>query len=174
MNLAIVTTLVILCALLTLTSYAERVYAEIGKFLSREFQDNIDSFERQVEPRLKVSRTRAALSMSLLTQLLMAAIAALEALKRPAQVRLTTDSQYVKQGIEAWVPRWIANGWRTADRKPVKNQDLWQRLAAAAARHDVSWHWTRGHSGHPENERVDVAACDAARAVAEAATRVKD
>jgi ribonuclease HI len=105
---------------------------------------------------------------------LMAAIAGLEALKRPAQVRLTTDSQYVKQGIEAWVPRWIANGWRTADRKPVKNQDLWQRLSAAAARHDVSWHWTRGHSGHPENERVDAAACEAARAIAGVARIDKD
>lgn len=98
---------------------------------------------------------------------LMAAIAALEALRRPSRVRLTTDSQYVKQGIESWLPRWQANGWRTSDRKPVKNQDLWQRLADAAVRHDVSWHWTRGHSGHAENERVDElarqAAADAAK-----------
>jgi ribonuclease HI len=86
---------------------------------------------------------------------LMAAIAALEALKRHSHVRLTTDSQYVKQGIETWMPRWQANGWRTADRKPVKNQDLWQRLAAAAAPHKITWHWTRGHSGHAENEQVD-------------------
>jgi ribonuclease HI len=86
---------------------------------------------------------------------LMAAIAGLEALKRPAQVRVTTDSQYVKQGIESWLPRWQANGWRTADRKPVKNQDLWQRLATAAAPHRISWHWTRGHAGHVENELVD-------------------
>jgi ribonuclease HI len=86
---------------------------------------------------------------------LMAAIGALEALKRPSTVRVTTDSQYVKQGIESWVPRWRANGWRTADKKPVKNQDLWERLVAAAARHEVEWHWTRGHSGHAENERVD-------------------
>ncbi|MBS0514721.1 MAG: ribonuclease HI [Proteobacteria bacterium] len=86
---------------------------------------------------------------------LMGAIGALEALKRPSTVRLTTDSQYVKQGIESWVPRWRANGWRTADRKPVKNQDLWERLVAAAAPHAVEWHWTRGHSGHEENERVD-------------------
>ncbi|MBS0591076.1 MAG: ribonuclease HI [Proteobacteria bacterium] len=86
---------------------------------------------------------------------LMAAIGALEALKRPASVRLTTDSQYVKQGIESWVPRWRANGWRTADKKPVKNQDLWERLVAATAPHEVKWQWTRGHSGHVENERVD-------------------
>jgi ribonuclease HI len=86
---------------------------------------------------------------------LMAAIAALEALKRASTVRLTTDSQYVKQGIELWVPRWRQNGWRTSDRKPVKNQDLWERLSAAAQRHRVTWQWTRGHSGHAENEQVD-------------------
>jgi ribonuclease HI len=96
---------------------------------------------------------------------LMAAIAGLEALKRPASVRLTTDSQYVKHGIEAWLPRWQANGWRTSDRKAVKNQDLWQRLALAAAPHRIAWHWTRGHSGHAENERVD----QLARAAAERA-----
>ncbi len=96
---------------------------------------------------------------------LMAAIAALEALKRGCRVRLTTDSQYVKQGIEQWLPRWQANGWRTSDRKPVKNQDLWLRLSAAAAPHRVAWHWTRGHAGHPENERVDVAARAAAEAL---------
>lgn len=86
---------------------------------------------------------------------LMGAIGALEALKRPSTVHLTTDSQYVKQGIESWVPRWRANGWRTADKKPVKNQDLWERLLAAATPHRVQWHWTRGHAGHEENERVD-------------------
>ncbi len=86
---------------------------------------------------------------------LMAAIGALEALKKSSAVRLTTDSQYVKQGIERWVPRWRQNGWRTSDRKPVKNQDLWERLSAAAGRHRVNWQWTRGHSGHAENERVD-------------------
>ena len=86
---------------------------------------------------------------------LMGAIGALETLKRPSSVRLTTDSQYVKQGIESWVGRWQANGWRTSDKKPVKNQDLWERLVAAAAPHKVQWHWTRGHSGHEENERVD-------------------
>jgi ribonuclease HI len=86
---------------------------------------------------------------------LMAAIAGLEALKKASSVKLTTDSQYVKQGIESWVPRWRANGWRTADRKPVKNQDLWERLEAAAEPHRIAWHWTRGHSGHAENELVD-------------------
>ncbi len=95
---------------------------------------------------------------------LMAAIAALEALKRPCIVRLTTDSRYVMQGIEQWVPRWRANGWRTADRKPVKNQDLWQRLVDASAPHRIRWAWVRGHTGHVENERVDLAA----RAQAEA------
>lgn len=89
---------------------------------------------------------------------LFAAIAALEALNRPCAVTLTTDSQYVRQGIEEWVPRWRANGWRTANKQPVKNQDLWERLATAAARHQVRWHWVRGHTGHTENERVDRAA----------------
>ena len=89
---------------------------------------------------------------------LMAAIAALEALTRPCTVALTTDSRYVMQGIEEWVPKWRANGWRTADKKPVKNQDLWQRLSAAVQPHQVRWHWVKGHNGHAENERVDVAA----------------
>jgi ribonuclease HI len=89
---------------------------------------------------------------------LMAAISALEALTRPCKVVLTTDSRYVMQGIEQWLPRWIANGWRTSDKKPVKNQDLWERLAAAKAPHQVRWAWVRGHAGHIENERVDTAA----------------
>lgn len=89
---------------------------------------------------------------------LFAAIAALETLKRPCEVALTTDSQYVRSGIEQWLPRWRANGWRTAAKQAVKNQDLWQRLADAAARHRISWHWVRGHSGHVENEIVDRAA----------------
>lgn len=88
----------------------------------------------------------------------MAAISALEALTRPCSVTLTTDSQYVMQGIEQWVSRWQARGWRTADNKPVKNQDLWERLVAAAAAHTVRWQWVRGHCGHAENERVDQAA----------------
>ena len=89
---------------------------------------------------------------------LMAAIAGLEALKRPCNVRLTTDSRYVQQGIEQWVAKWCANGWRTVDKQAVKNQELWQRLAAACAKHRIHWAWVRGHSGHPENERVDRAA----------------
>lgn len=93
---------------------------------------------------------------------LMAAIRALETLKRPCRVRLTTDSNYVRQGITEWLPRWRANGWRTAARKPVKNADLWQRLERAAARHDVQWRWVRGHSGHAENERADRLATTAA------------
>jgi len=97
---------------------------------------------------------------------LMAAIRALEALRRASSVRLTTDSQYVKQGIESWLSRWQANGWRTSDKKAVKNQDLWERLTAAVAPHRVQWHWTRGHSGHTENEIVDKLARDAAIAIA--------
>jgi ribonuclease HI len=93
---------------------------------------------------------------------LMAAIRALEALTRPCRVRLTTDSNYVRQGITEWLPRWRANGWRTAARKPVKNADLWQRLERAAADHDVEWRWVRGHSGHTENERADRLATTAA------------
>ena len=89
---------------------------------------------------------------------LMAALGALEALKRPCKVLLTTDSRYVMQGIEEWVPKWRANGWRTAGKQPVKNQDLWQRLSSASAVHQVRWHWVRGHNGHVENERVDQAA----------------
>ena len=86
---------------------------------------------------------------------LMAAIRALEALTRPVTARVHTDSTYVKDGITKWMAQWKVRGWRTAAKKPVKNVDLWQRLDAAAARHDVSWHWVRGHSGHPENERAD-------------------
>ncbi len=86
---------------------------------------------------------------------LQAAIAALEALKRPCTVRVHTDSSYLRDGITRWLANWKRNGWKTADRKPVKNADLWQRLDAAAARHEVSWHWVKGHAGHPENERAD-------------------
>ncbi|MBJ6608940.1 MAG: ribonuclease HI [Candidatus Thiothrix moscowensis] len=86
---------------------------------------------------------------------LMAAIQALETLTRPCQVSLTTDSQYVRQGITEWLVGWKRKGWKTAAGKPVKNQELWQRLDAAAARHQVAWHWVKGHSGHDENERVD-------------------
>lgn len=86
---------------------------------------------------------------------LMAAIMALETLTRPCQVDLWTDSQYVRQGITEWLAGWKRNGWKTAARKPVKNDDLWQRLDAAQARHDVAWHWVKGHAGHTENEEVD-------------------
>ena len=96
---------------------------------------------------------------------LMAAIAGLEALKRACSVVLTTDSQYVKRGIEEWLPRWQANGWRTSDKKPVKNRDLWERLAAAIGDHQVTWLWVRGHAGHAENERVDLLAREAALAI---------
>ena len=86
---------------------------------------------------------------------MMAAIAALEALTRPCTVELTTDSNYLKGGITGWIHGWKKNGWKTADKKPVKNVDLWQRLEAAMARHRVSWHWVKGHAGHAENERAD-------------------
>jgi ribonuclease HI len=86
---------------------------------------------------------------------LMAAIAALEALKRPCKVELHTDSQYLHQGISSWIKQWKRNGWRTADRKPVKNADLWRRLDAALVRHEVDWRWVRGHVGHEMNERAD-------------------
>ncbi len=86
---------------------------------------------------------------------LMAAIMAIEAVKRPCEIRLHTDSQYLRQGITTWIHDWKRRNWRTADKKPVKNVDLWQRLEAAIATHDVHWHWVKGHSGHPENERAD-------------------
>ena len=99
---------------------------------------------------------------------MMAAIMALETLRRAASVHLTTDSQYVKQGIELWLPRWQANGWRTSAGKAVKNRDLWERLLTAVAGHCVQWRWTRGHSGHRENEMVDKLARDAAMMMVEA------
>jgi ribonuclease HI len=89
---------------------------------------------------------------------MMAAIRALEALKRPARVRLTTDSEYLKRGVTEWLAGWKRNGWRTAAKQPVKNVDLWQRLEAALVPHDVSWAWVRGHAGHQENERADALA----------------
>jgi ribonuclease HI len=89
---------------------------------------------------------------------LMAAIAALEALKRPSHVRLHTDSRYVRDGITTWIHDWKRRNWRTADKKPVKNVDLWQRLAAALEPHQVECIWVRGHAGHPENERADALA----------------
>ena len=89
---------------------------------------------------------------------MMAAIAALESLKRPVQARLHTDSTYLKDGITKWIHDWKRRNWRTADKKPVKNVDLWQRLEAALERHEVAWIWVRGHAGHPENERADALA----------------
>ena len=86
---------------------------------------------------------------------LMAAIRALEALKRPSRVRFYTDSLYVMKGISQWIRDWKRRGWRTAEKKPVKNEDLWRRLDELAATHDIEWHWVRGHAGHPENERAD-------------------
>ncbi len=95
---------------------------------------------------------------------LMAAIKALEALSKPCRVTLTTDSNYVRDGIMKWIHGWQRNGWRTADRKPVKNAELWQELLAASKPHAVEWRWVKGHSGHAENDRVDELACAAAEA----------
>jgi ribonuclease HI len=99
---------------------------------------------------------------------LMGAISALEALKRPSQVKLHTDSTYVKDGITKWLKGWKAKNWLTADKKPVKNKELWQRLEAAALLHKIEWLWVKGHSGHPENDRVDQLARDAIRLIREA------
>ena len=89
---------------------------------------------------------------------LTAVIRALEALSRRSKVRLYTDSQYVQKGISSWIHSWKRKGWKTADKKPVKNEDLWRELDAAAGRHRVQWHWVKGHAGHPENERADALA----------------
>lgn len=86
---------------------------------------------------------------------LMAAIVALETLKRPCNIHLTTDSVYVKQGITEWLENWLRRGWKTSNKQPVKNQDLWERLNQATQRHQISWHWVKGHNGHPENEKAD-------------------
>ncbi len=86
---------------------------------------------------------------------LLAAITALETLDRPTQLTIVTDSVYVKDGITKWIHGWKARGWKTAAKKPVKNEDLWKRLDAATARHDVTWEWVKGHAGHPENEKAD-------------------
>jgi ribonuclease HI len=94
---------------------------------------------------------------------LRAAVEGLRALGEPSDVDLHTDSQYLKNGMAEWLPRWKRNGWRTADKKPVKNVDLWQTLDALASGHVVRWHWVRGHAGHPENERCDELANDAIR-----------
>ena len=93
---------------------------------------------------------------------LMAAIQGLNALKRPCRVTLSTDSRYVMDGLTKWIHGWLKNGWKTADKKPVKNADLWQELLAAAKPHRVEWVWVKGHAGHPDNERADKLASDAA------------
>lgn len=96
---------------------------------------------------------------------LMAAIKGLESLTRPCRVTLSTDSMYVKDGITKWVHNWRRNGWRTADKKPVKNAELWQALCSAVEPHQIEWKWVKGHAGHAENERVDQLACAAAESV---------
>ena len=101
---------------------------------------------------------------------LLGAISALEALKRPCLVDIHTDSQYLRNGIMSWIKQWKRNGWRTADKQPVKNVDLWQRLDAALGSHDVNWHWVKGHAGHHLNERADQLAREG---LAEARTGVK-
>ncbi|MCC5452956.1 ribonuclease HI [Rheinheimera sp. UJ51] len=93
---------------------------------------------------------------------LLAAIVSLESLTSPCQVDLTTDSQYVRLGIMQWLAGWKRNNWKTSQKQPVKNQDLWQRLDAACSKHQIAWHWVKGHSGHPENERCDELARTAA------------
>ncbi|MBO9490804.1 ribonuclease HI [Endozoicomonas sp. G2_1] len=93
---------------------------------------------------------------------MLATIVALESLKEPCQVTLTTDSQYVRQGITQWIAKWKKNQWKTASKQPVKNVDLWQQLDHQSQRHNISWHWVKGHSGHPENERCDQLARTAA------------
>jgi len=92
---------------------------------------------------------------------LMAAIAALEELKKPCVVTLWTDSQYLRNGITEWMPNWVKRGWKTASKQPVKNQDLWKRLHAAAQKHEMTWKWVKAHNGHPLNERVDTLATEA-------------
>jgi len=97
---------------------------------------------------------------------LMGAIAALRTLTAPCEVDLHTDSQYLRNGMHEWLARWKRNGWKTADRKPVKNADLWEELVTAAERHRVDWQWVKGHDGHPDNERADRLACNAVRQLA--------
>jgi ribonuclease HI len=104
---------------------------------------------------------------------LMAAIQALEALKKGVEADLFTDSAYVKNGIQSWIHGWKRNGWRTADKKPVKNAELWQRLDAARSRHEIDWRWVKGHAGHAENERADLLAREAMAPFLEAKKRAR-
>ena len=101
---------------------------------------------------------------------ILAAFESLEALKRPCRVDLFTDSQYLRQGITSWIHAWKARGWRTADKKPVKNAELWQALFAETQKHEIEWVWVKGHAGHPDNERVDKLASDAALAASRPAS----
>ncbi len=103
---------------------------------------------------------------------LQAAISALESLKRGCIVILTTDSQYVRNGITQWLPRWKQNGWKTSARKPVKNEDLWRKLDEQAGRHSIEWHWVKGHSGHKENDYVDSLANEAIDQMLESGVKV--
>ena len=103
-----------------------------------------------------------------------AAIEALNTLIEPCAVTLSTDSKYVMDGITRWVDGWKRNGWKTASKKPVRNADLWHELIAAAGRHEVEWQWVKGHAGHPENERADTLACEAAEEVIRAAEAAED
>ena len=120
---------------------------ELFKTINHFFPDLFEQL-RQIED----CRRQSDYSLS---EILMAAIAALETLKRPCTVELHTDSTYVMKGISEWIANWKARGWKTAAKKPVKNVDLWQRLDEAASRHRVDWRWVKGHSGVPENERAD-------------------
>lgn len=104
---------------------------------------------------------------------LLAVISGLEAVRKPCRISVTTDSQYVMKGIQEWMPRWIAKGWRTAAGAPVKNRDLWERLNEALASHQTDWHWVKGHAGHVENERVDGLARNAAQAIRDQAAEIR-
>ena len=104
---------------------------------------------------------------------LMAVISGLEALRKSCELIVTTDSQYVMKGVQEWMPRWIAKGWRTAAGAPVKNRDLWERLNEALASHQADWNWVKGHAGHVENERVDVLARIAAEAIRDQAAALR-
>ncbi|MGF1551291.1 MAG: ribonuclease HI [Paracoccaceae bacterium] len=123
--------------------------------------------EGRIARRRELSGSEAATTNNRME--LMAAIAALEALERPCAITLVTDSSYLKDGITGWIHGWKRNGWKTAQKKPVKNEDLWRRLDAATQRHDVGWEWVKGHAGHEQNERADQLARDEIKALKERA-----